>query len=402
MKNRRLVAAVGMLGAALVLTACGSGSEEAAPANDSAATEEVVVEEEPTASDTPAESGGQMQLAYTATLTGEFAVFGLDMLDGVNLAIEQINASGGINGATVSLETADDQGKPNNGPVVAQKFCDSDAAAVLGYSFSSVALAAVPIYDQCGLSVVASAVTSPELSGASPYFFRDVPTDAFQGAEAGVYAVEKFGAKKIAVMFQQDDYGIGVQESFSKAAEAAGAEITSAQGYQLGTRDFRSLLENANREGAELIFIGGFYAEAAKIVQQAREMGMDQQFMGTDGALSPDLISLADGATEGMVIYTVFTITNPRPEVQDFVAAFQAKYGKEPSSWAALAYDAVFAVKAGAEAGGGTSREQVAGGLPKIGIDGVTGPLEFNAEGDRVAELVFLEVKGDSFVPVGG
>ena len=324
MMNRRLIATVGMLGAALVMTACSSGSAEVTPAAESTTTDEVVVQEEPADSEAPAESGGEMQLAYTATLTGEFAVFGLDMLDGVNLAIEQINASGGINGATVNLETADDQGKPTNGPVVAQKFCDSGAAAVLGYSFSSVALAAVPIYDQCGLSVIGSAVTSPELSGASTYFFRNVPTDAFQGAEAGIFAVEKFGAKKIAVLFQQDDYGIGVQESFSTAVKDAGAEVTSAQGYQLGSRDFRSLLENAKSEGAELIFIGGFYAEAAKIVQQAREMGMEQQFMGTDGALSPDLISLADGATEGMIIYTVFTITDPRPEVQDFVAAFEA------------------------------------------------------------------------------
>jgi branched-chain amino acid transport system substrate-binding protein len=371
---------VALAALALAVGGCGSAS------NDSSA----------------AGGGDTVVLGYTATLSGDFASYGLEMRQGVDLAVAQLNANGGIDGKQVTVRSEDDAGKPSNGPVVAQKLCDDDSvSAVLGYSFSSVALAAVPVYTQCTLPVVASAVTSPELSGSGPTFFRNVLTDAYQGKAMGEYAVGKLGLKRIAVLNQKDDYGVGTSDAFIKAAQAAGAEIVSRDAYQLGTTDYHTQLSKVKRVDPDAIYIGGFYAEAAKIALQARSLGLDQPLLGTDGSLSPDLLKLGKDAVDGMVLYGVFSpdVENAYDEGKEFVTDFKARYDQEPTSWAALAYDAVNLVAAAAEKGGGTSRAQIQDGLEALKAEpGVTGPTTFTSEGDRVGRVLFLEVADGRFV----
>jgi branched-chain amino acid transport system substrate-binding protein len=349
---------------------------------------------------TAAGAGDKFVIGYTATLTGEFASYGLQMRQGVDLAVDEINAKGGINGKQVSIESVDDVGKPANGPVVAQKFCDNKSVrAVLGYSFSSVALAAIPVIEQCKLPVVASAVTSPQLSGASSFFFRDVVTDAVQGANVGKFVVETAGHHKIALLHQQDDYGNGLAAAFTKQAKASGATVTSDQAYQLGTKDFQTQLDKLNRESPDAIFIAGFYPEAVKIAQQARSAGITTPLFGSDGLLSPDLITLGGKDVEGVVLQGAFTPTLKTPAVEAFVAKFNKKFHEDPSSWAALAYDAVNAVAAAAATG--TTREQIREGLAGLkGVEGMTGEIAFDDKGDRISSGVFLTVKGGQFVPI--
>lgn len=338
----------------------------------------------------------EFTFGFSATLTGEFASFGTNMQKGAQLAIEEINGKGGINGKQAKLISVDDQGEPKQGPVVAQQFCDNkDVSVVLGYSFSSVALAAVPIYDQCKLPVLASAVTNPKLSGSSAYFHRNVLTDAIQGVKMGDYAVKVLGLKAIAALRQVDDYGNGVTDAFEQAVKDAGGQIVFTDGYQLGTKDFKPNLTNIQGKSPDGIFIGGFYTEAAKIAQQARELGIDAQFVGTDGSLNPDLVQLGGDAVEGMILYGVFDPSVDLPEVRTFVEAYKAKFSEEPNSWAALAYDAVYTVKAAAEATKDTSRDGIERGLAQVkDLKGVTGTTAFDDKGDRQMNLLFLEVKG--------
>ncbi len=349
--------------------------------------------------DSGSDSGGDIGLGYTAALSGPYASYGTEMLDGVKLAIKQINADGGVDGRSLKLNaTEDDLAKPANGPVIAQKLCDdSNVNAVFGYSISSVALAAVPIYDQCGLPVVASAVTSPELSGSSPLFFRTVLSDKFQGREMGKYAVETLGYQNIAVLNQKDDYGIGTSDGFIAGAEEAGGTITSRDEYQLGTTSFDNQLTKIKGDDPDAIYIGGFYTEAAKIAQQARALGLEQPLLGTDGSLSPDLIKLGGSDVEGMYVYGVFSPESDDPAVQDFVKSFEQEFGKEPTSWTALAYDAVYAVKEAIDASGDASREGIAEGLREVSFDGVTGPTKFDENGDRQGRVIFLQVENGKF-----
>jgi len=378
LRSRLLLAVVAafMAVASVGLTACGTSSDSGGSGD-----------------------GGDIGLGYTATLSGQFASYGTEMQEGVDLAVKEINAEGGVNGQKFKVTSEDDLGKPGNGPVIAQKFCDdSEISAVLGYSFSSVALAAVPIYDQCGLPVVASAVTSPELSGSSPYFFRNILSDKYQGREMGLYAVNTLGLKRIAVLNQKDDYGIGTADGFIAGVEEAGGEILSRDEYQLGTTSFDNQLTKIKGEDPDAIYIGGFYSEAAKIAQQARAQGMEQPLLGTDGSFSPDLLELGGEDVEGMYVYGVFSSDSDDPKAKEFVERFKDEYGKEPASWAALAYDAVYTVKAAIEKSGDSSREGITEGLKDLSYEGVTGPTSFDENGDRQGRVLFIQVKNGEFV----
>ncbi|MEA2245474.1 MAG: branched-chain amino acid transport system substrate-binding protein [Solirubrobacteraceae bacterium] len=347
-----------------------------------------------------AKSGGSMTLAFSGTLSGPFATYAQQMRQGVDLAVGEINTAGGISGKQLKVNYADDRGKPENGIVIAQRFCNDDASVVLGYSVSTVALAALPTFERCQLPVVASATTSPKFTGLSDFYFRTVLSDAVAAAEGARYAVEQLGHKRIAVMYQKDDYGEGGDKSFVDAAKAAGAEIVYDQGYQLGTRNFLSQLTKIKSTNADMIFLSSFYPEAARIAQQAEQLNMKVPFLGLDGVLSPDLPKLAGTSAEGMLVLGYF---NPNAsgggaKVSEFVDAFKQKYGQPPSDWSALAYDAVYAVQNAAKSGSGTDRAAIAKGLPSASFDGATGPVAFD-KGDRKGNAVIFEVKGKDFVP---
>ncbi|GAA1593476.1 ABC transporter substrate-binding protein [Leucobacter chromiireducens] len=345
---------------------------------------------------------GAIPIGYTATLSGDFASYGLEMREGIDLAISEINADGGVLGRDLTTEVVDDEGKPANGPVIAQEMCDnSEIPAVLGFSFSSVALSGLPIYTQCGLPIVAAAVTSPELSGASDIFFRTVFTDAYQGAEAASFISEHRGVKKIAILYQQDDYGKGVADSFTEAFEAAGGTVTSSQAYQLGTVNFGSTVDAALKDQPDAVFIGGFYTEAGKIVNQVRDAGSDLPIFASDGAASPLFLDLAGANAEGVEVYAAFSASDPRPESAKFVEAFQAQYNKDPSSWAALAYDATYIAAEGITEAGSTDRAAVADAIRKTdGYAGASGTISFDDEGNRVGELTFQRVEDGKFVVI--
>ncbi|MCC5982755.1 MAG: ABC transporter substrate-binding protein [Rhodobacteraceae bacterium] len=347
----------------------------------------------------PAAAQDSHSIGFTAALSGDFAAFGVNMRRGVELAMEEIAASGG---PSFNLVIADDRGEAREGVLIAQRFCsDSSVAAVLGYSFSSIALAAVPIYDQCGLPVVGSAVTSPDLSGASPWFRRNILTDAVQGAMMGEYAATELGLSTVYVIHQQDDYGIGVANAFSAAATAAGMEVIDTATYLLGARDFRTQMTRARAARPDAIFIGGFYSEASKIAEQARDLGISAQILGTDGSLNPELITLGGPAVEGMIVYGMFDPSVATPPPANIIHANRARVGGYPHAVSARGYDAMMVTAEAirmAEEGGDFTRAALNDAFGAIdAFPGVTGPTTFDAQGDRDGALYFLRVEDGTF-----
>lgn len=343
-------------------------------------------------------SGSVFGIGFTGTLSGANASYALEMRQGVDLAVDELNRAGGIGGKNVVVTSADDQGSPNNGPVIARQFCgNDDINAVLGYSNSSVALAATPILAQCRLPVVASAVTSPDLSGKSPYFFRTVLTDAAQGAQMGAFVAHTLGIQRVATIYQNDDYGQGGNRAFVDAVKRAGGTVVSEDGYDPTTTEFSTTLSKVKSSNAQALYIDAFYPFAARVATQARALGLPQQLLGTDGSLSPDLPVLGRDAVEGMQIYGVF---DPSVVKEDkaarFISAFKAKYHQDPSSWAALAYDAVYAVSNAAAHG--ASRDALARSLRDVRFAGVTGDVAFNSGGDRQGKILILQVQHGKFV----
>ncbi|MCB4769702.1 ABC transporter substrate-binding protein [Ancylobacter sp. Lp-2] len=338
-------------------------------------------------------------IGFTAALSGDFAAFGLNMRKGLDLAVTELNKKGG---ATFKIDAVDDRGEAREGVLIAQRFCsDKNVDVVMGYSFSSIALAAIPVFTECKLPVLASAVTSPALSNVSPYFRRNVLTDAVQGAMAGTYAAKTLGVKSIYVLNQQDDYGIGVAKAFSEAAEKGGAKIAGTESYLLGAKDFRTLLTKVRAAKPDAIFIGGFYTEAAKIAEQARALGIKAQLISTDGALNVDLVKLGRDAVEGMIVYGMFDPAVATPATAAFLAAYKDAYKEDPSAWAALGYDAGMTLGAAADLAakdGPVTRESLNAAFGKLkDVPGVTGPTTFDPSGDRAGALYFLAVKDGKF-----
>jgi len=341
------------------------------------------------------------KVGLTATYSGDFAAYGQSLRNGAELAFKT-KAQPDVN---ITLDIVDDRGAPQEGVLVAQRFCsDAGVVAVLGYTFSSVALAAVPIFDECKLPVVASAVTSPDLSGASAYFRRNVMTDAEQGSRMGDFAAGQLGAKNVYVLYQQDDYGLGVSGAFSAAVEKSGVTIVGSDAYHLGDNNFRTILTKVKAAGPDTVFIGGFYAEAAKILEQATQMGLNVQFLGTDGSLNPQLVALSKGAAEGMVVYGMFDPSIGSEASAGFVTAYRDAYKADPDVWAALGYDAaalLISTIAEQQSAGTVDREKLNAALAGVqAYPGVTGAIAFNDQGDREGQLFFFRVKDGTFQPV--
>lgn len=350
----------------------------------------------------PTHAQESVQIAFTGTLTGDFASYGVTGKQGFDLAIAAHNAKGG---PQISVTVVDDKGNPSEGVLAANRFCaDTKTAAVVGYTFSSVALAAMPVLDKCALSVIGTAVTSPQLSGVSPYFRRVALTDATQGKLMGEYVAKTLQHKKVYALYQQDDYGIGVQAAFKKAFTEAGGELVGEEAYMLGTKDFRTVLTKVKSRRPEAVFIGGFYTEAAAIVSQAKAMRINAQMLGNDGSLSPKLVELSNKAAEGMTLYGTFdpnASAQVSPQGAAFVQAFVTAYKQAPDSWAALGYDAGLAVAEAvgkAKAQGPVTRASVHAALGTLsGVKGATGAVAFDKAGDRNASVFFFTVRNGKF-----
>ncbi|WP_250517678.1 ABC transporter substrate-binding protein [Caballeronia sp. INDeC2] len=344
-----------------------------------------------------------VSIGFTATLTGDFASYGVDVRKGLDLGIGEVNAQG----VQLALKVIDDHGQPNDGVLAAGQFCeDAKVSAVVGYTFSSVALAAAPILKKCTMPVVASAVTSPELTGLNKYFRRVILTDASQGAKMGNYVARQMGAKQVYVLYQQDDYGMGVSKAFKEAFTAAGGKIAGESSYNLGTKDFRTILARLKATNPDAIFIGGFYTEAAMIASQGKDIGLTAKLIGTDGALSPQLMQLSGNAAEGMTLYGMFDPGSaPSPQTAEFVKAYKEKYHQDPNEWAALGYDTALSIGAGAKAAkqkGEVNRETMNVALANIkNLPGATGNISFQPDGDRAGSLYYFTVRGGKFVLAG-
>lgn len=352
----------------------------------------------------PAWPDDVVHVAFTGTMTGDFASYGVSGKRGFDLAVDQINAQPGVH---LTVDTVDDHGQPNDGVLAAGRFCDDDkTVAIVGYTFSSIALAAVPVLKKCRMPTIGTAVTSPQLSGSSPWFHRVVLTDQTQGTLMGQYAAKQLHAKTVYALYQQDDYGLGVNGAFRAAYTAAGGKLVGDDGYVLGTRDFRTLLTKVKSLHPDSLFIGGFYTEAAQIAEQARALGIDAKLLGTDGALSPQLITLSNNAVDGMTLYGMFdpdASSAASAQGAAFVKAFTARYGQAPDSWAALGYDAGLAIGAAARAAqakGPVTRESMNAMLDTLNVGGVTGPIAFEKNGDRKGTLFFFQVRDRKFAMV--
>ncbi len=353
-------------------------------------------------------SGKEIKVAVAGPFTGNIAAFGEMIKRGAELQAKEINAAGGVNGKKLTLVFEDDTGKDREASLVATRIATNrDILAVIGHFNSSCSLAGKPIYKRAGIvefSPGSTNVRVTEVMEGIAWTFRNIYRDDFQGEFGAKYIKNVLkNIKTVAVFFDNDDYGRGLKDGFTKSAQKLGLQIVATEAYDRDNTDFKAQLTSIKAKNPDLIFIAGLYSQAGLIVSQARETGITSQFFGADGVDSPDFLKIAGAAAEGMHITTPFVFELGGPEAQRVAQAFENDYGTAPDTWAALTYDALGMIVEAIEKGG-ENRKAIRDYLasidkPEKGYKGITGLTYFDKNGDCIKPAYVKVVRNGKFVP---
>lgn len=308
--------------------------------------------------------------------------FGLANQNGARLAMDEINAAGGIGGDSLVIEFRNDSADGARAARIAQEFVDDlRVAAVVGHVTSGAMLAAAKVYDG-QLAAVATTASSAALTGISPWAFRVISSDSANGVDLARFA-QRLGKRRVAVLYENDAYGRGLADNFRRnfdgevvALDPLDADATRADLYVAWLVQRRP----------DLVFVAGTERSGIALMREARRQQLSVDFLGGDGWTG---VVADPTAAEGAYVGAPFTPLDPRPEAQRFVDAFRTRFGAEPDGNAALAYDAVQLLAAGVRAVGTDRRalrDWLAARTPTQPFAGVTGAIAFQADGDPVGK----------------
>src|SRR5688500_4174961 len=346
--------------------------------------------------------GGEILVGEYGSLTGAEATFGQSTHNGIMLAIDEINAAGGVGGRKIKIITEDDQSKAEEAAnAVSKLISQNNVVAVLGEVASSNSLAAAPICQSNKVPMITPSSTNPTVTEKGDYIFRMCFLDSYQGESMAGYLTKTLGMKTAAILIDvKSDYSTGLANFFERAFIANGGRIVGKQSYAKGDNDFRSQLTALRASNPQVLFVPGYYNDIGQIAIQARDLGMQMPLAGGDGWESPKLIEIGGKALEGCFYSNHYFAGDPAPQVRDFVQKYKERYGATPDSLAALAYDTARvladAIKRAGKTDGPTLRDAIASTKD---FPGVTGTINLGADRNpQGKKLVVVEVKNGQLV----
>jgi branched-chain amino acid transport system substrate-binding protein len=344
-----------------------------------------------------ASAADPIKLGHYGSLTGKDAAFGVATRKGVLLAIEEINAKGGVLGRPLAYLVEDIQSKQGESATAVKKLVSRDkVVAVIGANASANSLEAAPICQNAKIPMMAISSTNPRVTEVGDYIFRICFIDPFQGAVLAKFAATTLKAKRVALLTAVNSpYSVGLSAVLRQDFTARGGEIVAEQKYNEGEKDFRAQLTALRPLKPDVIAVTGFYAEAALICRQARSLGIDAPFIGGDGWEAPQLIEIGGKAVEGTYYSTYFSAENDAPEVRAFVKKFSARWNNEiPEAVSALGYDAVYLIAAAMTKAGTTEGPKLRDAIAATkNFPGVTGNTTIDEKRNSAKAAVMLTVK---------
>lgn len=347
-------------------------------------------------------SADAVKIGLATPLTGASAQDGKAIQNGVNLAVKMKNEAGGINGKTVEVVAEDDKGDSSEAATVANKLAQDDSIlAVIGHFNSSCTLAGAPIYNNAGVVEISPGSSSAAVTDAGDYTFRVITTDAVQGQYLADWCVNELGYKNVAILYENDDYGLGLADVAEEETGKLGAKTVVKEAYEVGQTDFSTVLTKVAASDAEVLIIGGLYNETALIAKQMADNGLgDMQIMGVDAIYSGALIDLGGEAVDGIKLTAYFSENSDNAKSQEFVTAYQEEYGEVPGTYAAYAYDAALVVMDAIE-NAGEDRVAIRDYMSKIeGFEGSTGTATFDKNGDVIKAPLRMEIQDGKYTIV--
>ena len=349
---------------------------------------------------TPGAATGPIKVGEFASMTGSEATFGQSSHEGTLLAVDHLNAAGGVLGRKMELLMEDDQSQAGQPATVVRKLIARDGVvAVLGEVASSRSLEAAPICQQSQIPMISPSSTNPKVTAVGDYIFRVCFIDPFQGTVMANFARHTLHLKKVAVLTDvKSDYSLGLAKFFKEGFIADGGAIVAEQNYSSGDKDFSAELTALKAVNPDGIFVPGYYTEVGLIALQAKQLGLNVPLLGGDGWESSSLIPIGGAALEGDYFSTHYSPEDTSAAVQDFVKAFRAKYNKTPDAMAALGYDSAMiladAMKRAGTADGAKVRDALAATKD---FQGVTGKITMDADRNASKPAVILVIRDGQF-----
>lgn len=401
MKKIRFIIAAIIALSLVFCTACGSDDSSTTSTDTNTTTEESGSDE---SGDTESAGGKTYTLAVCGPMTGDSANNGTQFQRAAQMAVDEINSAGGIgeNGDQLALVIGDDQAQTTQGLIVAQKFASDDSVlGIVGHNNSGVTMACLETYAEYNMPVCSPTCTATDLSqNGYENFFRVIMSDVDYKSQYAQIGVEKFGAKKPAIFWENTDYGQGGRDVVAKYLEDAGVEIVEDLSYNPSTdRDFSAQITKMKESGVDLVYVlSGEYTAGALFTKQAKTLGLEATLFGAGDCYNPNFLEIAGDAAEGFYCLTAFDATNPDEAIQEFVEKYSSEFDEMPGEWAAHAYDTVMVYAKAIEAGA-TDRASCIEKMRDVTFEGVSGHIEFNEDGDVVGKETFLtEIKDGAFV----
>jgi len=342
-----------------------------------------------------------IRIGVAGPFTGPLASFGEQLKIGATMMADEVNAAGGINGKKVEPVFMDELCDPKEAATVGTKLAgDKGIPIVIGHLCSSSTLAALPIYRSAGLPAISPTSTNVSIGKLSPYYFRNVYRDDFQGLFLAQYVnkVKKF--KKIAIFYEVNDYSMGLMAAFMQEALKLKIQILGTEAYTSETTDFKPQLTKFKMMKPDAIFIPGYHPQALLIASQAASLGIKATLFGADGLDNPVMLNNPD--TEGLFVTTPFLVDKAGPKASGFISRHKKARNEDPGWMTANTYDA-FGMAIEAIKAVGTDREKIREYLAAInsaekGYDGVTGLTYFDENGDCLKAAFVKEIRKGQWV----
>ena len=340
---------------------------------------------------------GPIKIGHYAAMTGPTATFGTSTDEGIRLALDEINAAGGVLGREIDVITEDDQSKPAEANNAVQKLISRDkVVALLGEVASSNTLAAAPVAQQAKVPMLTPASTNNTVTQVGNYIFRSCFTDDFQGSVMGDFATKDLKAKRIAIFYDNaSDYSVGLRGVFKQRAEQLGATIVADEAYQQTDTDFRGQLTKIKAANPDAIYVPGYYTQVGAICRQAKELGITVPLLGGDGWDSEELFKIGGDAINGNYFTNHYSPDEDRPEVKKFVDDYKAKYnGKTPDAMAILGYDAMRLMADAISRAGSTEGAKIRDALAATeNFPGASGSITIDANRNAEKPIVILKIE---------
>ncbi|MEP6635825.1 MAG: ABC transporter substrate-binding protein, partial [Acidobacteriota bacterium] len=346
-------------------------------------------------------SSGTIVVGYYGDLTGRTSNFGQSTKAGVEMAADEINKAGGIDGRQIKIISEDDEGRPEKAATVVTKLIDQDrVVALVGEVASGNTLAAAPKAQAARVPMISPSSTNPAVTQVGDYISRVCFIDPFQGDVMAKFSANTLKAKKAAIMMDFNaPYSRGLTEFFEASFKKLGGEIVNKQAYTQGDRDYKGQLTAIRSSNPDVIYVPGYYGEVGVIAKQAKQLDIKAPLLGGDGWDSTQLWDLGGDALNGDFISNHYSVDDPSPAIRKFVADYKARYGTVPDALAALGYDAMKVLADAMKRAGTTEGPKLKDAINATkNFAGVTGVITIDENRNAVKPAVVLKLQDRKYI----